>query len=1329
MENSHTLSSKLILGGALLSVLLVPVLAFGYSQNTTHPALTDEIVDFYNLNFPNDKITEEEKQRLIQGSIDEDDGLRMLYHFYDPVYDRGLAIVAGASSKDWGLATNFQANVLGKQYAGFTSVFNNSSKADFSYGRALEDYAKGDRERAFIAFGHILHLLEDAGVPDHTRDDPHPPVLDLGSPYEHEMAKWSLQNFQIARTLFLRREKPVLLSSIENYFDRVANYSNNNFFSKDTINNEVYSKPVLNNLKNLYFNGSTRLFVVNKDKNGLDFPIALAVTDSTNKNIKSITLYNEIVNSYILDGYWDRLSKEVVIGGAGALKLFLEEAEKAKKEYLVKQEQKKPSFWAQVASLFGFDGGDNDGLATPNQIPLSGDGTGQASGVNDGLTTGELATSEGRGTSDVNGDSGDKTSDTSSDRNMSPTVSPLSPSLSPKPIVSPLVLPSPTPKLTTSDGQRTSDVKTTGKVVINEIAWAGTEASPNDEWLELYNTENYDINLSGWALKAEDGTPDITVEEGKIIKAQSYFLFERTNDTTVNSVAADQIYTGALGNDGEFVRLIDAAGIVVNTAGNSGSAWPAGSSTGKISMERTASGWKNFTGSPSAKDANGNFINGTPGTANSTTVVTFSSGGGGGGSSSSPTPTPTPSPSPTPSPEPEGDSEDGDTANSGDVVINEIAWMGTFENSLCEWVELRNMTDNEVNLVGWKLYEQDGSVEIISLTQKITPNGYYLIKRETPTCPDPVPSVEADDSGSFGGSGLNNTSGEKLTLKDAVGTVIDEVDGSNGWKLNGDDEIIGDNTTKKTAQRMDSGWITATATPKTQNSADAMAQAPSAVTNLATIHGSPTITATWTAPDPGIYNTASLSYDLRYSSTIFTEVASASWWSAATVVASSSLPSVAEVGAQQSASFDVVPEYGLMLYFALRTKVINLTTCEVVNEETVDKCSEISNVATVSFDSAIDDGAWGMFGKDQYHTSLATVAGPGIDATVSWEFDAAVEFESGYNVSQPVADADGNIYFGVANGSSGKIAKLDKNGVQQWDEPYETNVSIGTPAVLSDGTVYFGRVGAGGFLAFTALNPDGSNKWNYSDASTIQSFTVSPKGEPHFTYTSGMDKLGVLNTDGSIKTSFPISASGLAGFAPVVLDDGTIIVAKRISGNQFFNAYSVDGSQLWPAELFYTGANGNVPSDPSYDKSTGKTYSAAGSKLFNIPFGGSTINVDNIAQRDYFAATMVAVTSDTLYVGFNNTNPASGSLLYALNKSDLTTKWLFQADGLLNKQLAVDKDGNVYLSTQNGKLYSIDSTGNQRWVINSSQNSRISPILTEHGLIWGYGSKIVLISD
>jgi len=39
---------------------------------------------------------------------------------------------------------------------------------------------------------------------------------------------------------------------------------------------------------------------------------------------------------------------------------------------------------------------------------------------------------------------------------------------------------------------------------------------------------------------------------------------------------------------------------------------------------------------------------------------------------------------------------------AGDIVINEIMWMGTTFNSNDEWIELRNMTDLEIDLGKWE---------------------------------------------------------------------------------------------------------------------------------------------------------------------------------------------------------------------------------------------------------------------------------------------------------------------------------------------------------------------------------------------------------------------------------------------------------------------------------------------------------------------------------------------------------------------------------------------------------------------------------------------------
>ncbi len=792
-------------------------------------------------------------------------------------------------------------------------------------------------------------------------------------------------------------------------------------------------------------------------------------------------------------------------------------------------------------------------------------------------------------------------------------------------------------------------------------------------------------------------------------------------------------------------------------------------------------------------------------------------GGGGGGSSSTPSPTPSVSPTPTPtptlSPTPTPSLEtDGDTANSGDVVINEIAWMGTFASlSNNEWIELYNTTSQTINMTGWTLKSEDNTPDI-TLNGSVGPLGFYLLERTDETT---LPDITADQI--YTGA-LSNT-GENLVLKDISGTVIDQADGSKNWEINGNGVQIGDNTTKETAQKIGNNWVTAPSTPKAENKLSTTTfsvVSPQAVTNLTATHGSPTITATWTAPDPGDYNIASLSYDMRYSISAFSDAASTSWWSAATVVASSSLPSVASEGSSQSATFDVAYQYNQTLYFALRTKVINITTFSVVME------SEVSNVAMVSFAGAIDDGAWAMFGKDQYHTSFAAnLIGPiGSSPRIS-EFpiapdDPLIEFDNvfrsdalnascnnggdnvrlydhnhnslgaypcsgqyfntwGFNfnssfndtiftefeqvgtlpcgtyeecenatttlsvrqvvlrddawtpsptwsVGQPVADADGNTYFGATDGSSHKFIKLNKNGVKQWE--YVSNASIGTPAVLSDGTVYFGRIGAGGALVFTALNSDGTKKWDYDDASSIKAVTVSPKGEPHFTYNSGsQDKLTILKPDGSVRAS--VNGTYLSKFYPIILEDGTAIVASYPNGgNQFFDAYSADGIQLW--SLAYIGASGHAPSNPSYDQATSKTYSAAGPRLLEIPSGGAVLNAHRI---DIFgiAATMVAISSDTLYVGFNDINIASGSRLFAVDKLSLTAKWSFSADGRINDQIVVDKNDNVYFSTESGALYSVNKHGNQNWKIESGVESTISPILTKNGIIWGYGSRIVLV--
>jgi uncharacterized repeat protein (TIGR01451 family) len=136
------------------------------------------------------------------------------------------------------------------------------------------------------------------------------------------------------------------------------------------------------------------------------------------------------------------------------------------------------------------------------------------------------------------------------------------------------------------DAQVTGSISYTSRtLLINEVAWAGTAASSSDEWIELYNPGSNPINLSGWTVKAADGTPSITLNTF-VLQPGEYYLLERTDDTTVSDIAADQIYTGELGNSYESLRLIDPLNRIIDTANANGGFWPAGSSTTYGTMER-----------------------------------------------------------------------------------------------------------------------------------------------------------------------------------------------------------------------------------------------------------------------------------------------------------------------------------------------------------------------------------------------------------------------------------------------------------------------------------------------------------------------------------------------------------------------------------------------------------------------------------------------------------------------------------------------------------------------------------------------------------------------
>jgi len=146
-------------------------------------------------------------------------------------------------------------------------------------------------------------------------------------------------------------------------------------------------------------------------------------------------------------------------------------------------------------------------------------------------------------------------------------------------------------------------------------------------------------------------------------------------------------------------------------------------------------------------------------------------------------------------------------AVSAQVLINEIAWMGTTVSATYEWLELYNSAGQPVNLQGWVLKAADGT-PLINLSGEIAAGGYFLLER---TDDQTVPAITADQI--FSGA-IGNT-GEDFQLFDAGSNLIDEASFASGWPG-------GDNTTKQTLERSTiDNWQTSLqpdGTPRTKNS-------------------------------------------------------------------------------------------------------------------------------------------------------------------------------------------------------------------------------------------------------------------------------------------------------------------------------------------------------------------------------------------------------------------------------------------------------------------------------------------------------------------------------
>jgi micrococcal nuclease len=315
---------------------------FAYDSHYTHRGLTSEAADFYNnwilnSNFAkatldeqaqNDKgvLTSDDIANLMQGAEDEDTPPRWINHFYNPITGQGwTAEHLGNISPDlvkWfsSFALSPRNPLSAKNWASNRSAQGDyaSYSGDQTWQKAIELYAIGDRAGAMQALGHNLHLLEDMTVPDHTRNDTHAGLVgDKGSSYEvwvKDYVSKNIGSLGIAKELIAQKKQPLNYPSLDEYFNINSEYSANNFFSDDTINDSHF--VIFNTEKRIDENKQVVVYKIGVDP----YPL-YTFKDG-----------GEILNDpLIMSAYWQRLSRQAVISSAGAIGLFFKEAEAYKK--------------------------------------------------------------------------------------------------------------------------------------------------------------------------------------------------------------------------------------------------------------------------------------------------------------------------------------------------------------------------------------------------------------------------------------------------------------------------------------------------------------------------------------------------------------------------------------------------------------------------------------------------------------------------------------------------------------------------------------------------------------------------------------------------------------------------------------------------------------------------------------------------------------------------------------------------------------------------------------------------------------------------------------
>ncbi len=822
------------------------------------------------------------------------------------------------------------------------------------------------------------------------------------------------------------------------------------------------------------------------------------------------------------------------------------------------------------------------------------------------------------------------------------------------------------------------------QVIINEVAWMGTDNSSNNEWIELKNISDSAVSLSGWQVLDKEKQIKVIFDSGDLQPGE-FYLLERTDDDSVPGIAADLIYTGGLNNNNEALYLFN-NDCQLQDKVEADPDWPAGDNEEKRTMERGEDLlWHTFSGEEEGD------IKGTPKAENSEPPESVS--------------------------EPVLEifpkeltfevKEDEDSSSTKIISVNtseqELEWTASLSPA-ADWLAIAPVSatsSEEVSVMvdPSELVSGSYSAEIVFLAG----NSEERVAVEL--------NIQPEDK-----------------LLDHI--VISEI------KL-ADNEFVELYNPKETEVNVSEWYFSYyPSTREEWNNPYRNKQFPEnsvippqshyliGLKGYSDILGNPV--SEWQAYASDLLgnsegSVAIFPWDPEGKTSEEAEngrIDAVGW---------------GDVEIKESESCDPAPK-GKSLN-RISSSQYQDTDLNSFDFEIRDDPTPTNSKGEIYYPPAAESFSWPMIQQNPQHTGQSKYELPqNLKEDWSLILKSHDSEERVYGSTQPVIGEDETIYFALRGDDWGALYAISSKGKKKWT--YETTEeNIYNPAIGADATVYFPTSGGSVY----AINPDGTKKWEFSTgreeesdwAKSIYSVVI---GDCHNIYFTDYQYLYSINSQGKLNWKIGNAPRGGSAFlGPAIGKDNTIYVtwtgfrSLQDSAHGSLRAYNPeDGSKKWQASLEYSATAPVVDSN-------GNIYIVAGWNGWDLggdlyKFNGEGKKLWQKGRLDSYSTVPVLAPDGTITVSDNWTERIKGNswgTFSSLKMYSSNGDTIGEAEKERNRMSQAQTDiGNNVIFSRNKEVFLLKNTDeNSKKVALSANLGFSSPVIGKEGRVYIVGKE------